>query len=251
MTPYLVQLFAVGILWVSFHCVGMCGPIVAGLNTAHVDGDERWPRIRQGTINILAYQAGRAVTYVILGALAGWIGGSVDGLVRGVGKVSALVTAVVLIGMAVSKLAPLGPTGADAAGGAVGSRLGGIARKLTRLLPGEGTARLALFGGVMGFLPCMLMFWVLGLAASTGNPMYGAGVMGGLIVMTTPVLVFAGTSPLVAKGAMREYGDTFSAVALLVSGIWLALVGVAANGWIEHFHFAFRLSGESFKVMLW
>jgi sulfite exporter TauE/SafE len=97
----------------------------------------------------------------------------------------------------------------------------------------------------------MLMFWVLGLAASTGGALTGAAVMVGLVVMTTPVLLIAGTSPLLARGKMRQWGDTVAALALLISGVWLGLVGAAANGWIDHLHFMFAIGEQSFKMMLW
>ena len=45
-----------GSLWVLGHCPGMCGPLVAAL---------RFP----GARSLLAYQAGKAVTYALLGAL--------------------------------------------------------------------------------------------------------------------------------------------------------------------------------------
>ena len=29
--PALTQLLSVGVVWISFHCIGMCGPIVGGV----------------------------------------------------------------------------------------------------------------------------------------------------------------------------------------------------------------------------
>jgi hypothetical protein len=248
-TPYVVQLVVIGFLWVSFHCVGMCGPIVAGLTTANVDGESRAERLRSGVAGILAYQGGRAVTYALLGAAAGWLGGSVDRVVHGVGNIAALVVAVGLVGAGIARL--VGWSADASIGGDVGGRLGRAARRLMRLAPTRGRSRLAVFGAVMGFLPCMLMFWVLGLAASTGGALTGAAVMVGLVVMTTPVLLIAGTSPLLARGKMRQWGDTVAALALLISGVWLGLVGAAANGWIDHLHFMFAIGDQSFKMMLW
>lgn len=265
LTPYLFQLFGVGILWVSFHCVGMCGPIVASLNTAVSKDGSKWQRVRQGAGNILAYQAGRAVTYVILGALAGWIGASVEGAIQGVTKIAGLLTAVALVGAGVWQLPPVhaallggsdGQGNSQGGGGAgrigrFGTALGAAARRITRLFPHTGRLRLTAFGAVMGLLPCMLMFWVLGLAASTAHPLQGALVMLGLIVMTTPVLIFAGTSPLLAGGFWRRHGEWVTAGAVIISGLWLGVIAAAANGWIEHFHIVFDWGGEGYTIMLW
>ena len=46
-------------------------------------------------------------------------------------------------------------------------------------------------GILMAFLPCMLVFWCLGLAASASHPFDGALLMALLVVMTTPVLLLA------------------------------------------------------------
>lgn len=250
MTPYLVQLFAIGLMWVSLHCVGMCGPIVAGLNAAHEEGDGsdgRWWRFSRGVRRILAYQSGRAVTYAVFGAVAGTVGASVETIIGQIGDVAALATGGVLVVLGGYRLVVSGRPGP----GGVGQRLGGAARRLSRLLPNRGPIRFAVFGLVMGFLPCMLMFWVLGLAASTADPLTGAGLMVGLVAMTTPVLVLAGAGPLVADGPLRRHGNTITSAALAVSGIWLVLVGAAANGWVPHAGFDFEVAGRTFKMMFW
>jgi sulfite exporter TauE/SafE len=250
MTPYLIQLAAIGFLWVSLHCVGMCGPIVAGLNAAHDEGDgseSRWWRFSRGARRIIAYQSGRAVTYAVFGALAGVVGASVETVIGQIGDVAALVTGGVLVGLGGYRLVVSGSQGP----GGIGQRLGGAARRLSRLLPNRGPIRFAVLGLVMGFLPCMLMFWVLGLAASTADPLTGAALMVGLVAMTTPVLILAGAGPLVAEGPFRRHGDTITSAALAVSGVWLLLVGAAANGWVPHAAVDLELAGRTFKMMFW
>ncbi len=250
MTPYLVQLLAIGILWVSLHCVGMCGPIVAGLNAAHGElapGEGRWWRVGRGVRRILAYQGGRAVTYAGFGLAAGWLGGSIEAVIGQVGNVAALGAGGLLILLAGYRLLGRGPSGT----GGLGQRLGRAARRLGRLFPTRGPARFAAFGFVMGFLPCMLMFWVLGLAASTADPLAGAALMVGLVAMTTPVLVLAGAGPLIAGGPLRRHGDAIVSAALAVSGLWLLLVGAAANGWVGHLAVDFTLAGRTYQMMFW
>ncbi len=259
MTPYIVQLLGIGLLWVSLHCVGMCGPIMVMLNTGTAAASEEssggadlWVGVR----NVFAYQTGRAVTYALLGAMAGGFGAVLETTVRVVSRSTVLVVAAALIVAGLARLPVIRrhltgrEEGSDALSG-LGARLGRAGRRLSRLVPDRGRLRIGAFGAVMGLLPCMLMFWVLGLAASTADPVQGAGIMVGLVVATTPVLVLAGTSPLLAGSSWRQYGETITSLALLVSGTWLGLVGAAANGWIDHLHVAFELGERAFKIMLW
>ena len=250
MIPYLIQLLVIGLLWVSLHCVGMCGPIVAGLVAADSDPEDDRPA-RRSARRVLAYQSGRALTYAALGAAAGLAGQAVNGVIHGIGDIAALAMGIALFGAGIWRT--VGDLGVVAApsGGWIGRKLGRAARQITRLVPARGNWRFALFGAVMGFLPCMLMFWVLGLAASTGNPLSGAGLMVGLVAMTTPVLLAAGTSHALATGWLRHYGDRLVGVALMVSGIWLALIGAAANGWIGHASLQFSVGEQAFRVMFW
>ncbi len=264
MLTYLIQLATVGLLWVTIHCAGMCGPIVAGLNASTLDrdGDDAdRSLLARGAINILAYQAGRSITYATFGALAGLVGASLETAVIDVGRIAALVAgmAMILVGLAsmtnIRRFLPTSsPTTADSANGQTGSvtgRIGRAARKLSDLIPASGRGRIVLFGAVMGFLPCMLMFWVLALAASTANPLGGAGLMVGLVVLTTPVLLFAGTSPLLAAGRFQRWSSAVRAGAMMLSGVWLVLIGAAHNGWIAHQKFVFEMFGRSFTLMLW
>ena len=39
--------------------------------------------------------------------------------------------------------------------------------------------------------------------------------------------------------------------AVIVSGLWLGLIGAAANGWIDHVHLTFELQETGYTVMLW
>lgn len=250
MIPYLVQLVVVGFLWVSLHCVGMCGPIVAGLVAADSDPDDARP-VGRSAGRVLAYQAGRAVTYALLGAAAGLAGKTVNTVIHGIGDVAALAMGALLLGAGVWRtIGDLGVVSAPS-GGWVGRKLGRAARQITRLVPATGNWRFALFGAVMGFLPCMLMFWVLGLAASTGNPLSGAGLMVGLVAMTTPVLLAAGTSHALATGLLRRHSETIVGIALMISGVWLGLIGAAANEWIGHASLQFAVGEQTFRLMFW
>jgi uncharacterized protein len=254
---YYVQLLSIGLLWVTVHCSGMCGPIIAGLTASQrVEAPTLWGRLRHSASGVLAYQGGRALTYMALGAGAGLAGSAAQEWIRGMTQAAGLMVAAILIVVGLVKL----PFWKKSSGwGQISARLGQLSGRLvgrlirfiSRLAPRTGLLRMAVFGLVLGLLPCMLMFWALGLAASTASPLHGAALMALLVVMTTPVLVMAGCSTTVATGALRRAGAYLVPIAVLLSGIWLGLIAIAANGWIEHVHIPFELGGHRLVFMLW
>ncbi|MEI6806573.1 MAG: sulfite exporter TauE/SafE family protein [Myxococcaceae bacterium] len=60
------QLLSLGFLFIGFHCIGMCGPILCGLQIAN----QRF--------GLLFYQLGRSSIYLTLGALAGLLGAALE-----------------------------------------------------------------------------------------------------------------------------------------------------------------------------
>ena len=245
-TPQLVQVVGLGVLWVSLHCAGMCGPILAGLAGG---GPEllAGARVRRGARRVLAYQSGRAAMYALLGALAGWVGAGAQLLVEDVARVAGLVLAGVLVAAGIGQGLGRGASGHSVAARSVRAVLRGIARAWPQHLPG----RLFAVGFAMGLLPCMLMFWVLSLAASTASPTQGALLMLTLVAMTTPVLLVAGCGPLIAAPRAQAAGKWLVPAGIVLSGVWLGLVSVAANGWIDHQWWAFSALGRQYYVMFW
>jgi sulfite exporter TauE/SafE len=54
------------------HCIGMCGGIIIAYSSTKIDDD--WNRSKQITSHLL-YSFGRVTTYIILGAIFGYLGG--------------------------------------------------------------------------------------------------------------------------------------------------------------------------------
>ena len=90
----------------SLHCVQMCGPIVLTYSVAANTGSAR-----RSLLGLhLAYNFGRTVTYMLLGAIAGLAGGTMSffGHLAGIENVAAVVAgiAMVLAGLALLGLSP-------------------------------------------------------------------------------------------------------------------------------------------------
>lgn len=252
--PQFAQLLAIGLLWVTVHCSGMCGPIVAGLSapgtqsSAKSNGRGWWTQ----ALRVLAYQGGRAVTYLALGAAAGLAGHAAESVIGQVGGVASLAMAAVLIGGGLARIAGVDSRLGELAGAGAGRFVGQALGRMRHIGSDHPYLRMSGFGLVLGLLPCMLMFWVLGLAASTASVTGGALVMVGLVVLTTPVLIVAGQAPLLfRRPRLRRLGERIIPFAVVGSGVWLALVGAAANGWIAHQHFVFEAFGDKLMVMFW
>lgn len=255
LTGLYVQLFGVGVLWVTIHCGGMCGPIMAGLATHSCPAPPNasntqvlGARLR----GVLAYQSGRGLTYAIFGALAGALGATLDGFLRDATPFAAGLAALIMIGLGVTSLRKDASAASSSWSASMGAKIGRWGRRMTQHLPERGWRRMGLWGVFMGFLPCMLMGWVLSLSIASASPLHGALLMLGLIVLTTPVLAFAACSTsLVRSRRWRALGERLVPFALILSGIWTGLVGMAARGWIEHVHIPFQLFETNYTFMLW
>src|SRR5690625_1345202 len=106
-SPLYAQLVGVGMLWVTIHCSGMCGPIIAGLVIHNQPQDKTLPLWKHRLTvakQVLAYQGGRGIMYIILGFFAGLLGAQVEAAVKPVAAIASLVVAGLLIIAGFSRL---------------------------------------------------------------------------------------------------------------------------------------------------
>jgi hypothetical protein len=175
--------FAVGLLG-GVHCLGMCGGIAASL--AGEGGRHPAWAVR------LAYNAGRVGSYGLAGAVAGGVGGA--GLLLGsllpVQVVFYVVANLLLVGLG---LYLAGWTGFVSRIEGPGRRLWAHLQPLAgRLLPARSIGQGLALGAVWGWIPCGLVYSVLGTALLTGSPAGGATVMLAFGAGTLPNLLAAG-----------------------------------------------------------
>ncbi len=283
------QLLSLGLVWISIHCSGMCGPLLIGFDVA---GAARGSSALRGGLGVLTYQAGRAVTYVVLGVLAGLFGKGLGTFFESAGAIFALVFGVAVFATLMlriwpqrqaakrsAKLIPLSdtrlgrrdnpsisetsnpsisetsnpsisetsnPSISETSKGLVARIVEAVPRTLHPLAGGDETRHLRIFalGAAMGFLPCMITLWTLGLAATTGSPLHGAVLMLLLVAMTTPVLLGV---TLLARVVPKRFGRALPGVLMALSAAWLLMVGLAGLGVVDHLH----LSVGAYTLMLW
>ena len=198
--------------------------------------------------SLTAYQLGRSVIYAIAGALAGYGGQLLQELFRDLTKSTGLIVAVIIMAVGMAKLAGWGLhlEFADS------NRLGRLMIRLTKEAQTfTGARQKFLLGMILGFLPCMITFWVLGLAASTQSPIHGAILMVSLVWMTSFVIFGFGLIPGFFTIRSRAMRDRLLSVFLIMSGLWLGLISAGANEWIGHASMAFTLGGKGYTIMFW
>jgi uncharacterized protein len=189
-----------GILWVLGHCPAMCGPLVIALRF-------------QGVRGLLAYQAGKSLTYAVLGALAGGLGGLTTLALRS--------WAPALLGMCALGMVALGVAGLMRRGHGANAIPGWLGRAVQRLAAG-GQRGAFVLGLLLAGLPCAVVVWALGLAVASASPLHGAALMVVLVVLNTPVLVapqMLGAGAWLA--ALRARLHWLPPCGLIAGGLWL------------------------------
>lgn len=235
----LAQVFGLGLLWTFLHCAGMCGPLIAGLGFGQA-GPTR--KVLLAVMDLGLYQGGRALVYAALGAGAGLLGASLGRFLEGATPTIALVVGLVFAGVVLQRL-----YGRPAAARGSLSALARWAGQVAQALAAHPRLRAVMLGMILAFLPCMLMFWVLSLAALSGSPGEGALVMVTLVALTVPVLLAAAVAPLVIGAWRRRVSRVAGTVPLALSASWLLCIALAGFGVVPHAGLRFGSS----VVMLW
>ncbi len=163
------------------HCVGMCGGIVAAFSF-RADGSKPPFRLHIG------YNIGRVLSYMLFGALAGALGGSLNLL-----EIRPLQTALYVLAQGVMILLGLYLAGwnqwvlvFEKAGGALWTHVQPLFRKL---LPVKNLPAALLAGMVWGWLPCGLVYSILVAALASGSATSGAALMLAFGLGTLPNLL--------------------------------------------------------------
>jgi sulfite exporter TauE/SafE len=194
----------------------MCGPIVLAFSLPLQRGDAL--RANAG------YNAGRILTYCLLGALAGTVGGGIGMLGRLAGLASGARvfagSAMIVAGILMVGLLP--------ANGLVTIQTGGVTARFRkaigrRLLAPNGKFTLGL---TLGFLPCGLVYAALLKAVDTGNALAGALTMLAFGTGTAVALLTLGAASSFVR--FPRWSNRLAAVSLMLAGAVLLWRGLTA-----------------------
>ena len=176
-----LALFLVGLLG-GTHCIGMCGGIVGALSLG----------ANSGPSLLLAYNAGRLISYALAGALVGALGGA---SLAFSGQLPVRLVLYVLANLMLVALGLylMGVTRALAFSERFGQKLWRRLQPLARgYLPARTMAQAFPLGLLWGWLPCGLVYSALVTALSSGSAGQGAALMLAFGLGTLPNLLLAG-----------------------------------------------------------
>lgn len=190
----------------SLHCAGMCSPLVVAVSRLSA---------KAMTIRLL-YNAGRVMTYGMMGAAAGMIGGIFD--LTPFQKIVSLVLGLAFVIMGVAGWSALRiPLLTPALLGLTA----GIKRVFGVVLKRRTALSTFLLGGLNGLLPCGLTYIALAYALTAPGPVSGFGYMLAFGTGTLPAMVGL---PLVVSPLLKKLDISlpkFNAALLILAGLLL------------------------------
>ena len=192
----LMSAFFVGLLG-GGHCIGMCGGIV-GAVSMHL------PQRKSKVPFLLAYNAGRILSYTLAGAIAGLVGASgfflqhvlpIQQVLFGINSVMLIVLGLYLAGIW------HGVTYLESAGNVIWKILQPYSK---RYIPVKNFSQAFILGTLWGWLPCGLVYSVLIAAIATGNTLNGGLLMLAFGLGTLPTLLTMGMVAVKLKTVLQN-----------------------------------------------
>jgi len=215
----IVSIVTIAFLGSFGHCIGMCGGIIIAYSSTKIDDD--WNKQKQGLAHIL-YSAGRIFTYVILGAIFGFIGGVAmfnnlaNGILLSIAGVFMVLTGLSLSGQI--KFLTLVEHSV--------SKSGWYQKQFRQLLQTKSLSSFFILGMLNGLLPCGLVYFFAVTAASTASPFYGAMVMLIFGLSTVPALFSLGFFVgLFKNSGFRNTMIRLASVSVILFGIYTLYQG--------------------------
>lgn len=201
--------FTVGLLG-NVHCLGMCGGIATAIGLTK--GQHR-------VTNVLLFNAGRVLTYCLLGGMVGVFGHGVLQAAPGVGPWLRVAAGLLLIAMGLYiNQWWMGLTALERVGAYVWNPIKPV---FTEFTTRAGYLNKLLLGLLWGFLPCGLVYSVLGWSLATADPLRSALLMGSFGVGTLPAMLVSGMSGQTLMRRLREKGVRVVIGLLLIAfGLW-------------------------------
>jgi len=180
-----VSIITIAFLGSFGHCIGMCGGIVIAYSSTKIG--QTWNKTQQSIAHLL-YSFGRILTYAILGAIFGALGGvatfsnTANGILWLVAGTAMLLTGLSLLGK-IKFLTLIEHSFSSSFW---------YKQNFKTLLKSQTYFSFFLLGMLNGLLPCGFVYFFAITAASTASPFYGAIVMIVFGLSTIPALFSLG-----------------------------------------------------------
>lgn len=163
----------------SFHCIGMCGPIVVALPLKNQN-------LATKIAGTLLYNSGRVITYSVLGILFGLLGRGIH--MAGFQQWTSIVLGAALI---ISVLFPFVFREKITIGNLFSGFAARLIVRLKKLFTNRSYFSLLMIGLLNGLLPCGLVYVAIAGAINSGTVLSGALFMTLFGIGTIPLLLIA------------------------------------------------------------
>ncbi|SFV70513.1 membrane protein, putative [hydrothermal vent metagenome] len=215
----LLTIITIAFLGSFGHCIGMCGGIVLAYSTIKIEPASS--KVSK-TVAHLLYNFGRVLTYTLLGAIFGALGGVVifsntaNGVLLIVAGVAMVVAGLSLMGKI--KFLTLIEHSISSANF--------YKKSFQKILHSKSNVSFFVLGMLNGLLPCGFVYFFAITAASTASPFYGAFVMFIFGISTIPAMFSLGfLSSLASATNFRNMMMSLSSVAVILYGIFTIFNG--------------------------
>jgi sulfite exporter TauE/SafE len=201
----------------SFHCVGMCGPIVLALP---LQGNN----IQQKIFGGLLYNTGRTITYAAMGAVFGLLG-------QGLRLVGFQQVVSVIMGtlMVVSVLFPaLFRRKYDLQKSSF-KLIGTLKKTLAQMFSVRSFQSLFFIGLLNGLLPCGLVYIAIAGAIATASVVTGIWYMVLFGLGTIPMLLALGVAGNLVSQRIRQRINRLIPIMVVIVGVFFILRGLNLN----------------------
>jgi len=201
----------------SFHCVGMCGPIAFSLPVQYLP-------VPQKVIGILLYNAGRVITYSILGLCFGFIGRQVylGGFTQWFSIILGVLILIIVLQSMLNKkflhLNFLDKTNIK------------LQQFIGKYIQQKQLYGMFLIGAANGLLPCGMVYFAIAAALASGSIIGGVVLMASFGIGTMPLMILLSYFGFMIKISVRNtmkkmvpYFVAAMAVLLILRGMNLGI----------------------------
>ncbi|MCD6172700.1 MAG: sulfite exporter TauE/SafE family protein [Sulfurimonas sp.] len=218
-TVNILTIISIAFLGSFGHCIGMCGGIVVAYSTIKIDPNNS--KVSQALSHLL-YSLGRVLTYSILGAIFGALGGVV--VYSNNANAYLLIFAGVV--MILAGLSLMGKIKFLTLIEHSFSSSPLYKNSFKKVLNSKSNLSFFILGMLNGLLPCGFVYFFAITAASTASPFYGAMVMAIFGLSTIPAMFGLGflTSLTTATG-FRNMMMSLSSIAVILYGVYTIYSG--------------------------
>ncbi len=201
------------------HCIGMCGGIVVAYSTIKINQNSS--KMTQGVSHLL-YSLGRVLTYSILGAIFGFLGGVV--VFSNTANGALLIFAGVI--MILAGLSLMGKIKFLTIIEHSFSSSNLYKNSFKSVLNSKSNFSFFILGMLNGLLPCGFVYFFAITAASTADPLYGALVMAIFGLSTIPAMFLLGfITSLTSATSFRNMMMSLSSIAVVLYGAYTIYSG--------------------------